>query len=535
MKNVVFPSELYRVTATEDTVTKNIPVYQTLTGYMRTRDADPVEMEIEDSVLEIFNGLGVNTRCRAKTVKTYYAAHTFQKKTNVEIVLPESVTQIMIKPESAASKVKIEGNRITVSTDETLYFVIQPDGDIFSGLRVLLDRVKPMPKEKKHNLIFTEGIYTVDNCAYIHLNEYGAPVIDGIEDDTLICIGKDAIVNAAIVLKGVRNVEIAGTGILTTINRCHGAEDGFTGEHFWGLFRDHAVPNIHIRSGCENIVVRDILIDAAFRGIILRNSSGVHIENVKIFASTHNADGINCYNSSDLTVNGCFIQSQDDCFCLYNSCDSIPWLYDEGYENVTAVCQNIDFGNCILFTNCRPFVFGGHATGAREPRCLIEQFRIHDCEIIETPALLNPNERFAFYWTSVFRILSQSEQIVRGLTFENIRVDVTSGYCGKVFHLHVRGGSEASYTECRGFAIEDITFRNIEIRNCVNDLYPSVIICRDAEVNETGDLLPHISNVTFENVTIGGRPICKTDFRVEGNVKNLNILSAGNESTMISE
>jgi len=524
MKNVVFMSELYRVTASEDVVTRVLPVYQTLTGYMRTRDAVHVEMDIDDSVLETFNGLGNRTKCRAKTLKTYYVTHTFRERTKVEIILPVSVSHITVKPESAASKVKMEGDRVTVCTDETLYFVIQPDGDIFSGLRVLLDKERPMPREKKHNIIFTEGVYTADNCEYIHLNEYGAPVIDGIEDDTLIYIGKDAIVNAAIVLKGVRDVEIAGTGILTTLNRCHGAESGFEGEYFWGLFRDRAVPNVHIRSGCEDIVVRDILIDAEFRGIVLRNSRGLHIENVKIFASTHNADGINCYNTSDLTVRGCFIQSQDDCFCLYNSCDSIPWLHDEGYEKPVAVCRNIDFGGCILFTNCRPFVFGGHATGAKEPRCLIEQFKIHDCEIIETPALLNPNESFAFYWTSVFRILSQSEQTVRDLTFENISIDVTNGYCGKVFHLHVRGGSEASYTESRGFAIEEVTFRNIEIRGCVEELYPSVIICRDAEENETGELAPHISNVTFENVTVGGRPICAGDIRVEGNVQDLSIL-----------
>lgn len=523
MKNVVFLSDLYRVTSTENSVTKELPVYQTLTGYMRTRDADRVDMEIENSVIETFDGLGVKTQCRAKTVKTYYVTHTFRAHTSVDIVLPESVSNITIKPRAALEKVKVCGNRVTVNTDTTLYFLIEPDGDIFSGLRVLLDREKAEPVRKKHNLIFTEGIYTADNCEYIRLNEQGAPVIDGIKDDTLIYIGKNATVNAAIILKGVSNVEIAGTGILTTLNRCHGAERDFDGTHFWGLFRKNAVPNVHIRSGCENIVVRDILIDAEFRGIVLRNSRSVHIENVKIFASTHNADGINCYNISDLTVKSCFIHSQDDCFCLYNSCDSIPWLHDEGYENAVALCRNIDFGNCILFTNCRPFVFGGHATGAKDPRCLIEQFRIHDCDIIETPALLNPNESFAFYWTSVFRILSQSQQTVRGLTFENICVDVTKGYCGKVFHLHVRGGSEASYTESRGFAIEDITFRNIEIRGCIGELYPSVIICREAMEDETGDEIPHISNVIFENVTVGGRPICSDDFRIEGNVQGLTL------------
>lgn len=523
MKNVVFLSDLYRVTANESGHKKELLVYQTLMGYHRARDVQPVEMEITEKILNEYNGLGTNTKCRAKTTKTYYTTYTFEKDTTVEILLPDTVKQIEIKPDAAASKAKIDGNRVTVSTDQTLYFVVKCDGDIYGGLRVFLDRAKEKPAPKKHIIEFTDGIYTADNCDSIHLDEHGTPVIDGIEDDTLIYIGKDAIVNAAIVLKGVQNVEIAGTGILTTLNRCHGAHGGFDGAHFWGLFREHAVPNIYARSGCENIVIRDLVIDSEFRGIILRNCKNVKVENVKIFASTQNADGINCYNTSHLSVNGCFIQSNDDCFCLYNSCDSIPWLHDEGYENVEAVCRNIDFKNCILMTNCRPFVFGGHATGATEPRCLIENFYIHDCAIIETPALLSPNEKFAFYWTSVFRLLSQSEQVVRDLIFENITVDVTDGYCGKVFHLHVRPNSEASYTECRGYAIENVTFRNIEIRGCTDELYPSVIICRDTEADEH-EAVPHITGVTFENVTVSGKPLVKDDLRVEGNVQNLRLI-----------
>lgn len=523
MKNVVFLSERYRVTATENGQSRSIPVYQTLTGYMRTRDAQGIEMEIDEATLEQYNGLGSKTKCRAKTVKTYYTTHTFEDAVTVEILLPEDTERITVKPDAAAERVTVEKNRVTVTTDETLYLVLQADGDIFGGLRVFLDRAKKKPLQKQHVLEFTDGVYTAENCEYIRLNEYGAPVIDSIESDTLIYIGKNAVVNAAIVLKGVKNVEIAGTGILTTINRCHGASEGFDGTHFWGLFRDHALPNVYIRSGCENIVVRDILIDSEFRGIILRNSKSIRIENVKIFASTHNADGINCYNTSELTVDGCYIQSNDDCFCLYNSCDSIPWLHDEGYENVEAVCRRIDFKNCILMTNCRPFVFGGHATGAKNPRCLIEKFHIHDCAIIETPALLNPNEKFAFYWTSVFRLLSQSEQIVRGLTFENITVDVTSGYCGKIFHLHVRPNGEASYTESRGYCIEDIVFRNINVRGPVNELYPSVLICRSADEDELGAEQPHISGITFENVTVGALPLTRNDLRVEGNVSGLTI------------
>ena len=256
-KNVVFLSKRYQAMATENGGAMALPVYQTLTGYMRTRDAESIQAEIDESVLQEYSGLGTQTKCRAKTVKTYYTTHTFEQETTVEIVLPEGAERIEIKPDAAASKAKIDGNRVTLTTDETLYCVIHHDGDIFSGLRVFLDRAKPMPAKKKHTILFTEGIYTADNCEYIHLDENGTPVIDSVEDDTLIYIGKNAIVNAAIVLKGVKNVEIAGTGILTTLNRAQGADTCFEGEWFWGLFRENAVPNVYAR--------QDLCLDAKRR------------------------------------------------------------------------------------------------------------------------------------------------------------------------------------------------------------------------------------------------------------------------------
>lgn len=520
--DVVFKSDLYRVVANEDGERRDIPVYQSLIGYMRPRDAAHVQMEPPPEVLAEYNGLGADTRLRPKTVKTYYTAYTFAKEAEIEITLPGSVKTVTVKPAEAERYVRIQENRVTVHTDRKLYFVLYPDGDIFGGLRVFLDRERKNTAPKKHVLAFTDGIYTAENCDMIHLNEEGAPVIDGIEDDTLIYIGKNAIVHAAILLRGVKNVEIAGTGILTTLDRCEGAESGFAGTFFLGLFRENALPSITVLGNCEGIAVRDVLIDAEFRGIVLRNSKDIRIENVKIFTSTHNADGINGYNVCGLAVSGCFIQSRDDCFCLYNSCDSIPWLRDDTGD-AQAICRDIEFWDCTLLSNCRPFVFGGHATGAKAPRCLIEDLYVHDCAVIETLALLNHDEKFAFYWTSVFRILSQSEQVVRGLTFENILVDATAGYCGKIFDLEVRDASRASYTECRGFAIENIVFRNIKVRGYTAELYPSLLLCRAAEADESGEAVPHVSDVRFENVWIGDRRISAKDLRTEGNVKGMQI------------
>ena len=118
------------------------------------------------------------------------------------------------------------------------------------------------------------------------------------------------------------------------------------------------------------------MLNSEFRGIVIRNSEGIKISNVKLFTSTENADGINCYNTRELLVDGCYIWSCDDCFCMYNACDSIPTLFDEGFEDVVPVSGNAEVKNCVMCSASRPIVIGGHATGQTEPRCLIEPYYI---------------------------------------------------------------------------------------------------------------------------------------------------------------
>ena len=516
-KSVIFPTDRYRVTASEEEKREILTVHTTLTGECTIQETDKAPEE----VLAEYNGLG--SWCRARTRKIYYVTHTFRERVTLEIRLPKGVESFTVKPREAADAVRFEGGRAFITTDKTLYLMLYPTGDIFGGLRVLLEKEKPEPLGFVHTLRFDEGIYTAENCDAIRIDEHGTPVIDGIENDTLIWIGKDAVVNAAIELKNVKNVTVAGTGILTLLNRCHGAETEFAEERFWGLFRYYAKPNLLIRSGCERIVVDGPLMDCEFRGIVLRNSDDIEIRNVKIFTSSFNADAINCYNTRRLLVEDCFLHSEDDAFCMYNSCDSIPTLFDEGWEDVIPVCRDVEFRKNLIYTNCRPFVFGGHATGAVFPRCLIENIYIHDCKIIETPVhLYEFEEEFSYYWSSVFRILSQSEQIVRNIIFENVTVDVTKGYNGKIFHLHVRSSKEASYTESRGWRIENICFKNVAIRDFIDELYPSILKSRAIEEDETE--APMIAGVVFDHVTIDGKPITRDHFRIDGAEDSVTIL-----------
>ena len=512
MNKKIYLSDQYIVSAYENGNSLDAPVYISLLS-----DGTENNIKLPQNIYNEYDGLGQGTR----TCKTYFTAFEFKERAAVNITLPKDIKSITVKPEHILSEYQFENGVFSFETEKTVSFVIEPDGDIFGGLHVFGSKFKQVIRDKKNIIEFSQGIYTSDNCRYIRINEHGVPVIDHIKDDTLIYISGGAVVNAAIELAGVKNVTITGTGIISLIDRCHGAENNFADERMWGAFRYHAKPNIYIRSGCTNIEIEDVILSCEFRGIVIRNSEALAIKNVKMFTSTENADGINCYNTSRLVVDGCYIQSADDCFCMYNACDSIPMLFDTDYHPVKAVCRGVEVKNCVMSSNARPVVLGGHATGAKEPRCIIEDIYIHDCSIIETPYRIFGNTaEYSMYWSGFLRLLSQSEQLVRNIRFENIKVDVTAGHNGKPVHIEVRDGKNASYTECRGYRIEGVSFKNISIRGCTDRLMPSLIKGR-APLDEEDDC--GVFDVTFENVTIDGALVEEQQILCEGNVYYVKI------------
>ncbi len=511
-KDRVYLSDKYNASYMENGVETGIPVYVGLLA-----DGTTNNIPLPDEIYKVYDGLGMGT----KTVKTYFSSFEFDSRAKVCIKMPDGTSDISVKPLRYKQKVEFKDGRVYFEVEDTVYLAIEPDGDIFGSIHIFCNKKKEYNFETENVIMFSNGVYNSENCEYIRVDEHGTPIIDQIKDNTVIYIGKNAVVNAAIELVGVKNVKILGTGIISLIDRCDGAAENFEGERFWGSFRYYAKPNILIRSGSENVEIDGVLLNCEFRGIVTRNCENIVIKNVKIFSSTENADGINCYNTSDMLVDNCYIQSADDCFCMYNSCDSIPTLFDEGYDDIKAICKNVEVKNCLMSSNARPVVLGGHATGETKPRCIIENIYMHDCEIVSTPYRIFGNtEEYSMYWSGILRILSQSEQIVRKLRFDNITVNVTFGHNGKPFHLEVRDSKNASYTENAGYRIEDVIFSNINFNGDTSKMLKSLLKCRATKAD--GDN-PCIENIAFKNIRIGGQKLNSDMLVSEGPVYGISI------------
>ena len=511
MEKYCFKSDKYTVSVTENGETRNIPVYIALIC-----DGDGNNKKLPDEINAVWNGLGMGTN----TVKTYFAVFEFDGNASVSVKLKNRAQSVTVKPD--VDGLSFSEDQLEFTVHDNLNFVIEPDGDLFGGLHIFANRKDKLSIDKPNFIEFKAGIHTVENSEHIENDKFGNPLIVGITDDTLVYLHDGAVVCADIELIGLKNVRIAGSGILSTVHRCHGAENSFSDDKMWGAFRYGAKPSILIRSGCRNIEIEGVVLNSEFRNIVIRNSDVINIRNVKMFSSTENADGINCYNTRNILVDGCYIWSCDDCFCMYNACDSIPTLFDEGFDSVIPISGNAEVKNCVMCSASRPIVIGGHATGETDPRCVIENVHIHDCYIVETPKRIFgcPRER-ELIWSGHMRLLSQSEQIVRNVCFSDIKIDYTKGCISKPVHIEVRGNKNASYTESKGYRIENVTFRNIEVRGHTEERLPIVIRSRESsgENDNCG-----IDGVLFDNFTINSNHIEPQEMIIEGPVNKLAII-----------
>lgn len=428
---------------------------------------------------------------------------------------------LAISPERRGVEATMVDGKAVFSVEGGAKLMIVPDGDVVRTLSLLVDDdSKHLLNMRRfdHIIRFKRGYHTAANNPHIKLNEYGAPVLTIREDNTMVVLEEGAHLCAAIDIRGAKGTRISGRGFINLLDRCYGADKNFEGE-LVGAFRENVVPAIYVHENASNVLVQDITIITDFRCIAARNADGIHVENVKMFSSAQNGDGVNVINTQHLRVNNSYIHSQDDCFCGYNNCDSIRFLWDDEKYIKGLPTSDLVLTNSVVWTNCRPFVFGGHATGAKNPRCIMEDIRVENCEIIGMANSLHYENDFTFkryntrtFWSGMMRILSQSEQIVRNITFRNIDVEWTKGYNGQPIHIAVRDNSKTSYKESQGYRIENILFENISFRN-LNSVVMPIYMKAPSDIEGYG-----IYNVKFNNVTFDGKPHTDVGLTLVGNV-----------------
>jgi hypothetical protein len=253
--------------------------------------------------------------------------------------------------------------------------------------------------------------------------------------------------------------------------------------------------------GVENLkVISDGLMDS-IEHIVIRNSRNVEIDGLIFFNQPHGSmrcvmsqdlveknirtigagawsDGLGHFSCERVAISDSFVRTSDDCVTLYNH----RW-------DIWGDTRDVQVTNSTLWADVAHAVMiglHGNTPSAEHPRReVLERIRFKNIDILE-------HDEDDPEYEGAIGILAGDDNTVRDVVFEDIRVDRIEE--GKLFNLKI--AYLPRWNTSPGYAIENITLRNIHYSG-KGSPSASLILGRDAERK--------IKNVTFENVTVGGK------------------------------
>ena len=191
-----------------------------------------------------------------------------------------------------------------------------------------------------------------------------------------VYISKNAVVHGSLLAVDARDVRIYGDGILCgdweTRTERHG-DLGFDNENAFDAAGIHTVGGIRAYR-CKNISIRGITVtDTASYGISFFATEGITVDGVNVLGLwKYNCDGIDFFNSANITVKNCFIRSFDDSMCMKG-------LTAFSYMST----QNAHISNCVFWCDWGKNLDIGLATACPEIKNVVWE----DCDIIHNSGI----------------------------------------------------------------------------------------------------------------------------------------------------
>lgn len=443
--------------------------------------------------------------------KKYSLAYfDFSGSVTVKIKSVHPLDSLVILPVKFGIKPIVNSNEATFTTDKPFNISFEPSGGNSPLLLFSNPIEKNAPKQGDPNVIyFGPGEH----------NPEGGLI--KLKDNQTLYIAGGAVVNAGIDATG-DNIRIIGRGIL----------DGSDWEH-------NAGPNDFMLNltDCNNIDIKDIIIKGSYYWTIVpQRCDRVLIENVRLAGSrVGNDDGVDPCNSSNVTIRGCFFRTDDDAI-------SPKGTTRAGGETDSRPVKNIVVDNCIFWVD-----FANVFRIATESSCPgIRNFTAKNIDVIHFPVR---NQ------VQIFYLHATGNMPMENLVFENIRINGEYSFNFAKLLLakqlvgtrpieipkpnNITSGPGRRGTGSRGYGefvyipadrpyIHNVIFRNIETYG--ENKIPGHIL---GNVQLQGiDEKHNISGITFENVTLYGKPL-KSDspgVRINNFVNNVQFVPKEPES-----
>jgi Glycosyl hydrolases family 28 len=375
--------------------------------------------------------------------------------------LPAQRAQIEVRTNLAIDTVDIRPKRlglVPAITKHTLNFEIatatklsvEINSDLTYPLLILSDVAMEKPEKSERVIVLEAG-------------EHDAAGIKLGNDSTLyLCHG--ARVKGPLLLDGLKNIQILGTGIIDAV-----PADG----------KKCGKPLVFDQ--CENVFVSGpLLFMRGEWGCIVRRSRHVEIQNLKLIGHDICSDGIDVDGSHHVKVSGCYIKNNDDCLCVKSS----PLA--EG-----ASVLDVEFSNCILWNGP-----GGNGidVGYESQTDSFKDIVFRDIDIVHVEN--EPRGGWVDRQAGLSMHITHDAH-VENVLFENITLeDVQAPKMIQflVFHYYREHGWFSPPDRFGRGRISNVRLKNVHF---LKSRLPRVHI-------EGHKTLTDIQDVTFENVTLEG-------------------------------
>ncbi len=271
-----------------------------------------------------------------------------------------------------------------------------------------------------------------------------------LKDNQTFYLSPGAVFHGTVIANGVKNVKIAGSGIID-ITPGSASQTCYN-----GIIISHS----------ENVSVEGVIINnPRFFSVRTLNSKNVTWHNVKVFSSYGPSDGCNIVGSEQVTVDGCFIRSNDD------------------GVSISGGSKNITVQNSVVANDAAHTFFIGQS----------------DTVLVENVDVLD-SKQFGAGYQGVLGVCADNGAVTQNIRFNNIRIgDIRNN---DLFYVAVQ--YDYSYSQVPGQAVKNVTFSNITYNG--KGFEPSSIqgYAEDRRVD----------GVHFENVVVNGQKLTGADEKV---------------------
>lgn len=238
----------------------------------------------------------------------------------VKIVRSKAVSDCIVRPLSAGIEPTVSGKTVTFTVTKfpaklsVEFDDFDQNANPLASIQLFLyDHEVFEPNLKDRDLMyFAPGEYWIDDMITLSSN-------------TTVYLAEGALLHARFDVNNANNVIIEGRGIIDTY-----------------YFKEEET-NMMTFEACRNLTLRDYMLTGPRKWMTkLVNVDNCLVDALNIAGTKVNSDGVDIVASTNVTVQNCYIKSNDDCIAIKS--------FDNNVENVTVkncVMWNLEYGNAI--------------------------------------------------------------------------------------------------------------------------------------------------------------------------------------------